>query len=292
MTPQTTIRMESPAKLNVFLEVLGKRADGYHELETLMLRTQLSDSLEFRRTDSGEIRLQLTGSAPASSQHSVPLDESNLIVRAGRALQAATGCALGCDVIMEKRIPPESGLAGGSSNAAATLRALNTLWELNEPDTMLHAIAATLGSDINFLLTGARAAVCRGRGENVEPVEPDRTLYFVATRPIEGNRTSDVFRATQLTGHPRPLARTMDWLHDAGVPPAEACFNRLTDAARRLNPAMAELMDRLQSELHKPVFMSGSGSTCFVVAQHAVHAATLRDEMLKLTDQPVWLLQC
>ncbi|MEJ7595676.1 MAG: hypothetical protein WKF77_29550, partial [Planctomycetaceae bacterium] len=159
------LTLSSPAKLNIFLEVLAKRSDGFHELETVMLRTQFCDQLTFHPAPFSVLMLSLSDATPADMRSAIPLDESNLILRAARALQNATGTSFGAHMILHKRIPPESGLGGGSSNAATTLLGCRQLWNLNVSDDQLHAIAATLGSDINFLLSGASAAVCRGRGE-------------------------------------------------------------------------------------------------------------------------------
>jgi len=159
------IVLSSPAKLNIFLEVLGKRPDGYHELETVMVRTQFCDQLTFQHTSSPEITLSLSDATSAEIRASMPLDESNLIVKAAFALQVANRVStrepMGARIILHKRVPPESGLGGGSSNAATALLGCRQLWNLDVSDAQLHSIAASLGSDINFLLSGAAAAVFR-----------------------------------------------------------------------------------------------------------------------------------
>lgn len=286
------IVMVSPAKLNVFLEVLGRRADGHHDLLTVMVRTTLCDRLSFLPGGDDSVRVSLSDSTPADIRDGFPLDERNLIVRAAEALRRETGCRAGCEVQVEKRIPPESGLAGGSSNAAVTLRALNTLWNLQLPEPRLQDIAATLGSDINFLLSGARVALCRGRGEIVEPVPVGRRLHFVATRPAEGNSTPAVFAEWTPPAAVRSADQTLQWLQDPSVPAESACFNRLTTAARQINPSMANLMDALLAQLQRPVFMSGSGSTVFVVARDAEDAAAMQRQMKQITTRPVWGLEC
>ena len=194
----TVLTISSPAKLNVFLEVSGKRPDDYHELETVMLRTSLADQLTIRRTDSESLTLRFSDATPESMRVGIPLDGQNLILRAAEAVRKRVGSSSGAEFILHKRIPPESGLAGGSGNAAAALLGCRQLWKETLPDAELHEIAATLGSDINFLLSGHRAAVCRGRGEIVEPIALNRRLYFVAVRPRRGNSTAEVFRAATL----------------------------------------------------------------------------------------------
>lgn len=286
-----TLTLPSPAKLNLFLEVLGKRSDGFHELETVMLRTQFADMMTFTSLPGSEIRLQLSPSASVELQRQFPLDGTNLILRAATALQQRTGCTQGADIIVEKVIPPESGLAGGSSNAATTLNALNELWDLQLPPTELHAIAAELGSDINFLLSGHRAAICHGRGEIVNPIPVVHRFWFVAVRPESGNRTADVFRKLGPVidrRHPDEIIRVL--AGESASPLSEVCCNRLTQAARIVNPQMALLLDQLEAHCLRPAFMSGSGSTCFVISHDAAEASDLKDRIGVLARRPVWIL--
>ena len=286
------LTLSSPAKLNIFLEVLGKRPDGFHELETIMLRTQFCDQLTFQPTLSSELTLSLSDATPTDMRSGIPLDETNLILRAARALQKSTGTSFGVHIILHKRIPPESGLGGGSSNAATTLLGCRQLWNADVSDDQLHGIAATLGSDINFLLSGAAAAVCRGRGEIIEPIPLARKLYFVALRPCVGNSTAAVFRQTVIPGTPRsskPLADTVA----QGIGNLQALiFNRLTDAASQLNPAMATLLKRIPQMVDRPACMSGSGSTVYVVATSRMDAQSIADQLRDSCRLPVWILEC
>lgn len=290
LTPPLTL--SSPAKLNIFLEVLGKRLDGFHELETVMLRTQFCDQLSFQRTSSSELTLGLSDATPADMRADIPLDETNLILRAARALQKTVGTSFGAHIILHKRIPPESGLGGGSSNAATTLLGCRQLWNADVSDEQLHVIAATLGSDVNFLLSGTSAAVCRGRGEIVEPIQLARKLYFVALRPRAGNSTAAVFRQTTIPATPRsskPLADSV--AHGIGNLQS-LIFNRLTHAASQLNPAMAALLKRIPHFINRPAFMSGSGSTLYVVATSRLDAQSAADQLKNSCRLPVWILEC
>ena len=286
------LTLSSPAKLNIFLEVLGKRPDGFHELETVMLRTQFCDQLTFQPTLSSELTLSLSDATPTDMRSGIPLDETNLILRAARALQKSTGTSFGVHIILHKRIPPESGLGGGSSNAATTLLGCRQLWNAEVSDDQLHAIAATLGSDINFLLSGAAAAVCRGRGEIVEPIEFVRKLYFVALRPRAGNSTAAVFRQTVIPGTPRSSKPLADGVAHGIGNLQSLIFNRLTDAASQLNPAMATLLKRIPQMVDRPAFMSGSGSTVYVVATSRMDAQSIADQLRDSCRLPVWNLEC
>lgn len=271
-----SLTISSPGKLNLFLEVLGKRSDGYHELETVMLRTNLADQLTVRPNDSGMLSLRFSDATTDTMRSGVPLDGRNLILKAAEAVRLRLNEPFGAEFILHKRIPPESGLGGGSGNAAATLILCRTLWNAPLSDADLHEIAASLGSDVNFLLSGHRAAVCRGRGEIIEPIPFSRRLHFVAFRPRQGNSTADVFRVTSLPAESRS---SVDIVKNLAGPNsgtlASHIFNRLTEAARTLNPEMATLMAWLQHIARRPVFMSGSGSTVFVVADSVQDAADL-----------------
>jgi 4-diphosphocytidyl-2-C-methyl-D-erythritol kinase len=283
--------LDSPAKLNIFLEVLGKRPDGFHELETVMLRTQFCDQLTFQPSLSSDITLNLSDSSHGNLQSRIPLDKSNLILKAAYALQEFTGTSIGAHIILNKRIPPESGLGGGSSNAATALIGCRRLWNIDVSDTELHTVAASLGSDINFLLSGAAAAVCRGRGEIIEPIPLGRKLYFVAMRPHAGNSTPAVFARTKISSLPvTSQSVTEHVIHGTGSLNASV-FNRLTFAAGELNPEMAGLLKRIPQIMRRPAFMSGSGSTVYVVAGSHPDATTVADRLKAACRLPVWILE-
>lgn len=287
------VAISSPAKLNVFLEIKGQRSDGYHELETVMVRTSLADQLTIRRVDSELLTLRFSDATPEALRAGVPLDGQNLILRAAEAMRRRLGHSSGAEFILHKRIPPESGLGGGSGNAAAALLGCRRLWNAALSDAEMHEIAASLGSDVNFLLSGNRAAVCRGRGEIIEPIAVNRRLYFVALRPLQGNRTAEVFRATTLPKMPVSSSEIVKSLIGvSAVPLDRLILNRLTDAAMQINPEMAAIMMRLQSVAKRPVFMSGSGSTVFLVAGTAPQAAELLSRVRRIMHVNCWLLEC
>lgn len=295
--PDNSTTMACPAKLNVFLEVLGKRPDGYHELETVMLRTQFSDQLTARSTLSPELTLRFSDATAAENRKGVPLDENNLILKAAAAVREKLGTGCGAEFILHKRIPPESGLAGGSSNAATALLLCRQIWQpspgmpsLSNGD--LHSIATTLGSDINFLLSGVPAAVCRGRGELIEPVPLTRRLFFVAVRPKTGNSTAAVFRETAVSDQCLNSSAVVSILSGQDCHRFEdVIFNRLTSAAKKINPAMNELITRLQRIASRPVFMSGSGSTVFVVAESRAEATQLQTQVKQTLHMTAWILE-
>ena len=156
--------VRAPAKINLHLEVLGLRPDGFHELAMVMQSIELADTLQLRPTADARIGLRC-------DRGDLPTDGSNLIVRAGELLRARSGFSeLGAEIVLEKRIPIGAGLAGGSSNGAAALVGLNALWGLGFDAESLQTMAAELGSDMPFCLDGG-TQLCFGRGERLEPVE-------------------------------------------------------------------------------------------------------------------------
>lgn len=286
------IVQNSPAKLNLFLEIQNRRSDGYHELQTVMLRTTWHDRLEFHNRSDQQITVCLHKDSSPTAEVGFPVDGSNLIIKAARELQAATGTKHGVDVVVTKNIPAEAGLAGGSSNAATTLLALNRLWQCEAADFVLHKIAAELGSDINFFLPNCAAAVCSGRGENVRPIPMVNQLFAVAMRAPVGNPTGTVFQGTQISDTPanpeQLIAAMADQKRCRSQVIGELACNRLTHAAQYMNPGMHQMMQAMESICQRKVLMSGSGSTCFVLFD-SMQAATLADQRLKAKANPDWL---
>ena len=176
----------APAKLNLFLHVVGRRKDGYHLLQSLFVPIDWADVLHFERRDDGRLmRFDLGPELP----------EDDLCLRAARALQAASGTGLGADISVDKRVPWGAGLGGGSSDAASTLLALNRLWGLNWPRSRLCQIGLSLGADVPFFL-GGRPAFVEGIGERLTPVVLPPANYVVV-KPCAHIATRDIF------GHPR-----------------------------------------------------------------------------------------
>lgn len=185
----TSADWPAPAKLNLFLHVLGRRADGYHELQTAYQLIDLVDNLSFETRDDGEIR-RLEG-AP-----SVP-PQTDLTVRAALALQAAANSRRGVDIRIRKRIPIQGGLGGGSSDAATTLVALNEIWDLHWPVGRLASMGRELGADLPLFIHG-HSAWGEGIGERLTPMDlPPR--YFAVIFPGVGVCTAEVFQAIELT---------------------------------------------------------------------------------------------
>jgi 4-diphosphocytidyl-2-C-methyl-D-erythritol kinase len=254
------VLVHSPAKVNLFLETLTRRPDGYHELATLMVAVSLYDSLEFRDDPSGAVRL--TCDDPA-----LPTGPENLVVRAADLLRQETGHRGGAAIALRKRVPMAAGLAGGSGDAAATLAGLNRLWRLGLDESELAALGARLGSDVPFFFT-TPAAWCTGRGEKVEPLRLGRPLHLVLACPPEGLSTAEVFRNLSVPDVPHD-GRELRRAAEAGDVEAlgRLLFNRLQPVAERLCPAVAGLCGRLAGLGPAGFLMSGSGSTVFALCR-------------------------
>jgi len=264
--------VRAPAKVNLRLDVLRRRGDGFHEVETLMVPVALYDTLKFEPDESGKIQLRCRS---ASVQHpglgALGDGEDNLVCRAVNLLRERAGFAGGARITLEKRIPVGAGLGGGSSDAAAALVLANDAWNLGWSPARLGQIAGQIGSDVPFFLAGS-AAVCRGRGEQVEPVALPR-LHFVIASPSRGLSTAEVYGACQpdasISGCLALVRATQrgDWRQLGRL-----LHNRLQAAAETLSLKIA----RLRREFARHDFLghqlTGSGSSYFGICRHAHHA--------------------
>lgn len=291
------IAVWAPAKLNLYLEILAKRDDAFHEIETLMCPITLCDTLYLRprtqsRTRSGtegasdckddhaagdDIRIDWSWAGPRYTAGAAPppAEQENSVYRALRLLQQRAGIEAGADVRLIKRIPAAAGLAGGSSDAAAALAAANRAWGLHWPTARLAELGAELGSDVPFFFAGG-PAVARGRGEQIEPVTLGSVLHFVVVCPPQGLLTSAVYGRCSPQRAPGPVARLIAGLRALQYDQIQrGMFNGLQAAARTLTP----WIDRLQGEFsgcdvvgHQ---MSGSGTSYFAVCRDARQARRL-----------------
>lgn len=189
------LTLPAPAKLNLWLHIIGRRADGYHELETVFQFLDHGDELSFAVRDDGVIRLH-------SDLDDVPHD-SNLIVRAARHLQAQSGTPLGADIWLNKVLPMGGGIGGGSSDAATTLLGLAHLWQLDWDEDRLAALGLSLGADVPVFVRG-HAAFAQGVGEQLTPVDPEQPWYVVLVPQVSVS-TAEIFSHPQLTRDSLPL---------------------------------------------------------------------------------------
>lgn len=250
------------AKVNLGLSVLARRGDGFHEIETLMARISLHDELSVTLTDSGVV-LAVEGA-------DLPTDDGNLVVRAARAYLHAAGSERGVRMRLRKRVPIAAGLGGGSSDAAAALRALAALLPA-DVDTAL--VAAGVGSDVPFFLADVPAALARGRGERLEPVAVP-VLDLVLAFPGEAVSAAEAYASLQSFTPRLRLGALLERLAAAEEP---GFVNALQPGVVRAHPVVREVVRALRAEGLRGVSMSGSGSSCFALAAGAAaaeHSAT------------------
>lgn len=272
--------VHTPAKLNLFLEVLGKRADGYHDLETVMVAVNMFDTLIFNEepTENIFLRCHHSGSllrrADATGDE-VPDGRDNLAVRAAELLRARCGVQRGINIKLLKRIPAAAGLAGGSSDAAAVIFALNQIWDLGLRSDELQGLASEIGSDVSFFLSPTPLAVCQGRGEILRPLHSPLRLHFVIARPDSGLSTALVFKHCRPEANPRGASELVTALQSGDL--QRVCsrmHNSLQQPAESLNSDIDQLkhvFSRLPLLGH---MMTGSGTAYFGICQNRRQAMT------------------
>ena len=253
--------VRAPAKINLSLLITGKRPDGFHGIETLMAKINWYDELLFEPTQQEGIDLICTGSYWA------PDGEENLVYRACQKLFERAGQTPKIRVTLTKNIPAGTGLGSASSDAAAAVMGLNRFAGLNQPDSVLHEICASLGSDINFFL-GGPLAYCTGRGEKIEQIEEkfEFCAFLIlsgintSTKRVYGNYRHDKDRYCRLSGEINPLLRkkSVDSV-------AKICANMLAESCFDLHPELEAIKEDCERLSGLDVCLSGSGSAMYVL---------------------------
>jgi 4-diphosphocytidyl-2-C-methyl-D-erythritol kinase len=266
---QSLYDIPAPAKLNLFLHITGRRADGYHLLQSVFMLIDWADTLHFSLRKDGQIsREDLT----------TPLPADDLVVRAARALQQAAQCPLGAHIGVAKSVPAQAGMGGGSSDAASTLLALNRLWNLHLPLHTLARLGLKLGADVPFFL-GGRHAWVEGIGESITPVELPRER-FVVVKPDVGLDTARIFSDPALKRDSKTVILSGfaadafgKFINNDGL-----SRNDLQAVAQRLCPGVTQALDWLQSQGLNGR-MTGSGSAVFARLLQGVDVTTAPDTM-------------
>jgi 4-diphosphocytidyl-2-C-methyl-D-erythritol kinase len=275
------LTLRSPSKINLHLRVSSPDASGYHPLRSWMITTTLCDELTFTSRHDRPSNISLTCSDP-----SLPTDGRNLVHRAATAV--LSGTTLAADIHLLKRIPAGAGLGGGSGNAATTLVALNRLLKLGQSDAELHAIAATLGSDVPFFL-GTPSAIASGRGEVLEACPPPALArHAVLIMPPFPVSTAAAYRALDAL---RPTAEEatlspFDAAAWSALPATELLgrlVNDLEPAAFHIEPRLADLRAQVEAALGRTVRMSGSGSALFTLFDAADEATARASRLTRKT---------
>jgi 4-diphosphocytidyl-2-C-methyl-D-erythritol kinase len=261
----------APAKINPVLRVLGKRDDGYHEVETLVQPITLADGVQAAPAPEG-----LTLTVAGERAGDVPSGEENLVLRSARALAEETGTRLGARLLLAKRIFVGAGLGGGSADAAATLRALDRLWGLGLGSEGLAPIAAAVGSDVPGLLPGG-PVIARGRGERVEPVEVPPTWWVLVPFPF-GIAATEAYRWWDEDGgsSSAELAPLLDALRSGDLDEAgRRLGNDLQPGVVGRHPVVAEALEGVLQAGALGAIMCGSGPTVAALARDGFHAEEL-----------------
>lgn len=261
---------KAQAKINLTLDVLYKRPDGYHEVEMVMQTVDLSDHLQFQERADEEIVLTCT--APY-----IPLDQRNLVYQAAFLMRETYGIKKGIHIHIEKRIPVAAGLAGGSSDAAATLRGLNRLWNLNLSLDELAALGSKIGSDVPFCLYGG-TAIARGRGEQIERLPSVSPTWVVLVKPPIAVSTADVYgrlQVAEIDHHPS----TSDMVRALTTGDVKQISSQLGNVLENVTFAMYPEVERLKQQLLKfgaqGALMSGSGPTLFALVEREQKAVRI-----------------
>ncbi|EPX9107388.1 4-(cytidine 5'-diphospho)-2-C-methyl-D-erythritol kinase [Staphylococcus pseudintermedius] len=251
----------APAKINLTLDTLYKRDDGYHEVEMIMTTIDLSDRLSFEKRNDSRIVLKV-------DETFIPSDDRNLAYRAALLMKETYQIKQGVTITLEKNIPVAAGLAGGSSDAAATMRGMNRLFELNHSLDELSELSAAIGSDVPFCVYGT-TALCKGRGEILEILPKTPSAWVIVAKPQAGLSTPEIYGGLDLS-QPFPV-HTEQCLkaieendYDALC---KSLSNRLEPVSMQLQPEIAKIKTNMLNNGADGALMSGSGPTVYGFAQ-------------------------
>ncbi|MFC5470399.1 4-(cytidine 5'-diphospho)-2-C-methyl-D-erythritol kinase [Cohnella suwonensis] len=264
----TKIYEKAPAKINLLLDVLRKREDGFHEVEMIMTMVDVADRLEMEELPRDQILL-------TSQVGFIPLDEKNLAFQAAKLLKERYGVKRGVYIHLDKQIPVAAGLAGGSSDAAAALRGLNRLWDLQLSISELEALGAELGSDVPFCIRGG-TALATGRGERLESLQPPPQCWVILAKPPINVSTADVygkFRVNDLKSHPS-IPDMLSAISRQSFPDMCAALgNVLESVTLHRYPEVRQIKDCMMKAGADGVLMSGSGPTVFGLVSKEIKVA-------------------
>lgn len=269
--PPAPLSILSPCKINLFLDVVGRRPDGYHEVVTVIEPLDLCDRLYFQ---TGREGIEVTTNDPA-----VPGGKANIVYRAAELLREAAGAQRGVSIQIEKNIPVAAGLGGGSGNAAAALLALNQLWGLELDLPALTALAGKLGSDVPFFLR-PRTSLWRSRGEEGEPLPPAPPFFAVLINPAFPLSTRRAYSELAISGPPRlphpNLEKVIAALKVSDLAAlGESLYNRFQETITARYPRVRELIEFFRAQDADGTLLSGSGPTVVALAAEKSRAERL-----------------
>ena len=263
-----TLSIKSPAKVNLFLEIIKKREDGFHDLESVFQTIPLCDTLSINPEDDFTLEVDTP---------TIPTDNSNLILKAAKLLQEISGKDGGAHFKLSKKIPSAGGLGGGSSNAAATLILLNKLWDLNISKKELAAIGSKIGSDVPFFIFGG-ICLCEGRGERVTPLNSVKPVPLNIIAPPWGISTPLAFKNLDRRRFNKvkisDFIKTIEDKNRTLLDIYSASFNHFEQTVFKLEPRQKELHEALINN-HVMPRMSGSGSSVWVINEPQINLCNI-----------------
>ncbi|MBW8585868.1 MULTISPECIES: 4-(cytidine 5'-diphospho)-2-C-methyl-D-erythritol kinase [Bacillus] len=270
---------KAPAKINLSLDVTSKRPDGYHEVEMIMTTIDLADRIELTELPENVIRV-------ASHNRFVPDDQRNLAYQAAKLLKERFQVKKGVSIMITKVIPVAAGLAGGSSDAAATLRGLNRLWDLKLSVEELAELGAEIGSDVSFCVYGG-TALATGRGEKIRHISAPPHCWVVLAKPTIGVSTAEVYRRLNLKQVRHPDVQAMiDAIEEKSF--QKVCGqlgNVLESVTLSLHPEVAMIKNQMKRFGADAVLMSGSGPTVFGLVQYESKVQRIYNGLRGFCDQ-------
>ncbi len=276
MTSSISLRLKAPAKVNLALEVLGRRSDGYHEVRTVLQAIGLADELRMERAEAISLEVVPPGAVSA---------EANLVLAAAALLREETGLQAGARIRLHKRIPVSAGLGGGSSDAAATLLGLRRLWGLDLTEARLLGLAARLGSDVPFFIRGG-AALGSGRGEELTALPTPKGLWAVVLAPSDAageGKTARLYGLLTLDHYSAGGARSEELVRRvrSGEPLAGALFNVFDGVGDSAYPRLASARDAFRTAGAGEAHLAGAGPSLFALARGGTEARRLRDRLIE-----------
>ncbi|WP_062200986.1 4-(cytidine 5'-diphospho)-2-C-methyl-D-erythritol kinase [Massilibacterium senegalense] len=273
------VSVKAPAKINLALDVLGKRPDGYHEVHMVMTTIDLADRIELM--DLGEDRITLV-----TDYRFVPDDNRNFAYQAARLLKEKFHITRGVQITIDKCIPVAAGLAGGSSDAAATLRGLNKLWNLQLSTQELAELGSEIGSDVAFCVYGG-TAIASGRGEKVEPISSPPPCWVVLAKPNIGVSTAEVYGKVQMEtiqhANVREMVQAIEKQDYEGI--CEHLSNSLEAITMELHPEVEQIKEQMRRFGADGVLMSGSGPTVFALTKYESRMQRIYNGLRGFCDQ-------
>lgn len=271
--------VKAPAKINLTLDVLYKRPDGYHEVEMIMTTVDLADRVGLKNRHDGQILIH-------SSSNFVPDDQRNLAYQAAKLLKDTYSIQDGVSITIDKQIPVAAGLAGGSSDAAATLKGLNQLWNLNLTLDELADLGAQIGSDVSFCVYGG-TAIARGRGEKIEHIATPPTCWVVLAKPTIGVSTAAIYGGLNMDEvvHPNTL-QMKSAIENKNYPlVCDTVSNVLESVTLKLHPEVSVIKEQMSRFGADAVLMSGSGPTVFGLVQNKARVSRIVNGLRGFCDE-------